>query len=264
MEIWFLLIFAGLIAGLLAGLLGIGGGFVMVPVLMWVLPSASIPDAHLAHFAIATSLLCICVTSVFSTLAHQKRKAVSWDLLVHLAPGLIIGALAGASVAVVLSSKILIVIFITGAVLTALYLLSGYQPKPRQSTVKWPFFAYGIFSGIISALIGIGGGSLIVPFLIYQGKATAKAVATAAACGFPIAVCATVGYALLGMRQQINVDYAVGYLYLPAFFCLAVFSSLTAPLGAKLAHFLPEKKLRQIFALFLFFTGAQIIYSHWF
>lgn len=274
MEIWILLSFAGLIAGFLAGLLGIGGGFVMVPVLMLVLPSVGIAEHSLAHFAIGTSLLCITVTALFSTRAHHQKKAVDWSLFGLISPGLVVGALAGAFIASILTGRFLIIVFVTGATLTAIYLLSGYQPRPKEKMIAWHFTTYGLFSGVISALIGIGGGSLIVPFLVYKGKKVAQAIGTAAACGFPIAVSGAVGYAWIGSNivettsvtniATTQVNYATGYLYWPAFICLVVFSSIAAPLGAKLAHYLPEKRLRHIFAVFLFFTSAQIIYSHWF
>ena len=99
MEIFLIFIFAGLLAGFLAGLLGIGGGFIVVPVLIFVLPGAGFSEAHLAHVAIGTSLLCICITSLASTRAHHLKKAVDWDLFKLIVPGLIIGALAGSAIA---------------------------------------------------------------------------------------------------------------------------------------------------------------------
>ncbi|TQV89120.1 sulfite exporter TauE/SafE family protein [Aliikangiella coralliicola] len=264
MELWVIFILAGLLAGFLAGLLGIGGGFVVVPVLIWALPAAGVSVEHVAHFAIGTSLLSICVTAISSARAHHKKQAVDWRLFAIIAPGLVIGSLAGAALAAVLSGRLLIIVFVTGAILTAIYLLSGHKPKAHPTESRWPFFSYGNFTGVVSALIGIGGGSVLVPFLVYKGKSMVQSVGTAAACGFPIALFGALGYGISGWQQKINVEYSTGYLYWPAFFGIVVFSSLSAPLGAKLAHFVSEQRLKQIFAVFLFFTSGQILYSHWF
>jgi len=263
LELWIIFIFAGLAAGFLAGLLGIGGGFVVVPVLLFVLPNAGIPPHQIAHFAIGTSLLCICITSISSSLAHHKKQAVNWALFKLIAPGVTIGSLVGAGLASTLNGKILIVIFVIGAVSTAMYLLSNHQPKVTSDQSRWPFFVYANFTGIVSSLIGIGGGSVLVPFLVYKGQSMVKSVGTAAACGFPIALFGALGYAISGQRAESNLEWSTGYLYWPAFLGIVIFSSLAAPYGAKLAHFISERRLKQTFAVFLFLTSAQILYSHW-
>jgi uncharacterized protein len=263
LEIWLLFIAAGLAAGFMAGLLGIGGGFVVVPVLIFTLPLAGIETSLTPHVAIGTSLLCICITALSSANAHHKKQAVNWQLVKLISPGLIVGALLGAAIAAYLRGDILIIIFVSGALITAFYLLSGHQPTAQPNQAKWPFFIYANFTGCISSLIGIGGGSVLVPFLVYKGQPMVKSVATAAACGFPIAVFGAVGYAISGWQQtQIN-NYLIGYLYLPAFLGIVIFSALSAPLGAKVAHFISAQRLRQLFAAFLFLTSAQILYSQW-
>ena len=262
-ELAIIFILAGCAAGFMAGLLGIGGGFVIVPVLVWVLPLAGIQAEDVAHYAIGTSLLCICVTAIFSARAHHQKNAVDWQLFKTISPGLIIGTLLGAALAGILAGKWLIVIFVTGAFSTGFYLLSGHQPKAHPSQSPWPFFWYGQLTGVISALIGIGGGSVLVPFLVYKGKPVVVSVGTAAACGFPIALFGALGYAISGWEIGQSLAYATGYLYWPAFLGIVVFSSLCAPLGARVAHSIPPERLKQAFAGFLFLTGAQILYSHW-
>ncbi|WP_444996594.1 sulfite exporter TauE/SafE family protein [Aliikangiella sp. IMCC44359] len=262
MEIWLIFILAGLTAGFLAGLLGIGGGFVVVPVLVWALPLAGIPQNEVVHSAIGTSLLCICITALSSTKAHHNKHAVDWRLFKVIVPGLIIGSILGAALASLLNSTVLITIFVSGALLTACYLLSGHTPKAHPNQNQWPYVSYGVLTGTISSLIGIGGGSVLVPFLIYRGKKVVQAVGTAAACGFPIALFGAIGYGFSGWKQ-VETAYASGYLYWPAFAGIVIFSSLSAPWGAKVAHFIAEKRLKQLFALFLFFTSGQILYSHW-
>ena len=263
MEFWGVFIIAGLLAGFFAGLLGIGGGFVVVPVLIFALPKAGIASEQAAHFAIGTSLLCICITALASTRGHHQRSAVDWSVFRITAPGLIIGSLAGAALAALVSGLWLTLLFVGGALVTAIYLISGHRPQPTTHKARWPLFVYGQFTGLVSALIGIGGGSVLVPFFVYRGKSMVQSVGTAAACGFPIALFGALGYAISGINRGVQIDYATGYLYWPAFFGIVIFSTLSAPLGVKLAHFIPEKHLRRVFALFLFFTSGQILYSQW-
>lgn len=264
MEIWVIFIAAGLLAGFLAGLLGIGGGFVVVPVLIIVLPRVGISHEIAPHIAIGTSLLCICVTAISSARSHHLRDGVDWRSFSFITPGLIAGALLGAAMASIVSGKALVAVFVVGAIITALYLLSGHKPSPKPNPAKWPLISYGGLTGVVSALIGIGGGSLLVPFLVYRGKTMVRAVGTAASCGFPIALFGALGYAYSGWQVTHSVGWATGYLYWPAFLGIVIFSALSAPLGARVAHFISEKRLKQIFALFLFFTSGQILYSQWF
>ncbi len=255
----------GLLAGFMAGLLGIGGGFIVVPLLLLVLPQIGIESSLLVHFSVGTSLACICVTSLSSGYAHQSARAVNWDLFKPIVPGLIIGALFGSVLAGMIQGLILVLIFVTGALLTAVYLMSGHKtPHAKTATSGWMYFLYGQFTGVVSSLIGIGGGSVLVPFLVYRGQSMVKSVGTAAACGFPIALFGGIGFVYSGWSQTQHIEYASGYIYWPAFSGIVIFSSLSAPLGAKMAHFIQEKHLKQIFALFLILTSGQIIYSQWF
>jgi len=253
-----------MLAGFMAGLLGIGGGFVIVPLLLIILPKIGV-ESHLAtHFSIGTSLACISVTSLSSSFAHHRKNAINWALLKPLVPGLIAGALLGSMLAGILKGPILVLVFVLGALTTAVYLISGHQTKPeQQKTSATIYFFYGQFTGVISALIGIGGGSVLVPFLVYRGEAMVKAVGTAAASGFPIAVVGSLGFAYSGWWQTEAIEYASGYIYWPAFLGIVIFSTLSAPSGAKLAHFISEFHLRVIFAIFLILTSSQIIYSQW-
>jgi len=265
LDIWIIFALTGLLAGFMAGLLGIGGGFIIVPLLLLVLPQIGIDLSLLVHFSVGTSLACICITSLSSAYAHQRKQAINWSLMKPIVPGLILGAIFGSLLAGVIKGSILILIFVSGALLTAVYLMSDHQtPHANKPTNGFIYFFYGQFTGIISALIGIGGGSVLVPFLVYRGESMVKSVGTAAAGGFPIALFASVGFVYSGWSATKNVEYASGYIYWPAFLGIILFSSLSAPLGAKVAHFIKEKSLKQIFAIFLILTSAQIIYSQWF
>jgi len=264
LETWLIFAVAGLLAGFMAGLLGIGGGFIFVPFLLLVLPQIGLEEHLIAHFAIGTSLGCISLTSISSAYAHHKKGAIIGQLLPYLVPSLLVGSALGSLLAGMIAGKYLVAIFAIGALITASYLLSGHQPQSRfHQASKSIYFIYGCFTGIASALIGIGGGSILVPFLVYRGHPMVQSVATAALCGFPIALAASVGFIYTGWQHSQSIDYASGYIYWPALLGMVVFSAISAPLGAKLAHFVSERKLKQFFALFLIFSSGQIIYSHW-
>jgi uncharacterized protein len=265
LEIWIILALTGLAAGFMAGLLGIGGGFVVVPLLLLILPQIGLPAELLVHVAVGTSLACIAITSLSSAYSHHRKRAINWPLLKPLLPGLIVGALLGSWLASLITGNWLVLVFVVGAMITAVYLLLDHEKKPQfKTTQPIVYFFFAQLTGIISSLIGIGGGSVLVPFLVYRGHPMVKSVATAAACGFPIAVFGSLGFMLSGWSKTLSLDYSSGFIYWPAFIGIVVFSSLSAPLGVKLAHFIQEKRLKQIFAVFLFLTSLQIIYSQWF
>ena len=264
-EIWLIFAVTGLLAGFMAGLLGIGGGFIVVPLLLLVLPHVDIDAQLIPHFSIGTSLACIALTSISSAYSHHRKQAVLWNLMALIVPGLILGALLGSVLAGAIDGQVLVLFFVVGALLTAVYLLSGHQTKHiNGNTNGLLYFLYAKFTGIVSALIGIGGGSVLVPFLVYRGQSMVKSVGTAAACGFPIALFGAAGFIYSGWVATEAVEYSSGYVYWPAFLGIVIFSTLSAPFGAKLAHFISEKRLKQVFAIFLIFTSGQIIYSQWF
>lgn len=265
MELWLILAATGLVAGFMAGLLGIGGGFIVVPLLLLVLPTVGLPSELVSHFSIGTSLACIAITSLSSSYAHHVKQAVDFSVLRKVVPGLVSGAMLGSLLAGIVSGWVLIVVFVAGAILTAVYLLKGKTPpSTNKPTPVWLYFSYANFTGVVSALIGIGGGSVLVPFLVYRGHAMVRSVGTAAAGGFPIALFGSVGFVISGWGKTLTIDHASGYIYWPALAGIVLFSMVSAPLGAKLAHFISEKRLKQVFAGFLIFTSGQIIYSQWF
>lgn len=255
------LLVLGVVAGILAGLLGVGGGIVIVPALIWIFHAyPNIPAAYMMHIALATSLATITVTSLSSIRAHHQRGAIHWPVVLHLTPGLVIGVLAGTVIAGYLSSKFLEIVFALFMLAVAAQLAFGAQPPPqRQLPSQWAMNAVGLVIGKISALVGIGGGSLTVPFLVWCNTPVRNAVATSSACGFPIAVGGTLGYILAG--RHLDLAWASGYVYWPAVLAIAPTSVLFAPLGAKLAHTIPVALLKKLFALFLAAVSVNLLVS---
>ena len=270
LPIWIIFPLTGLLAGFMAGLFGIGGGFIIVPLLVFVLPEIGIDKELVTHMAIGTSLACIVITSISSTRSHHLRNSVNWLLLKPITPGLIIGSILASKAASLVNGELLITIFVAGALITAIYLFLSKEQKAHSEKTNnkkngnLPYFLYANFTGFISTLIGIGGGSVLVPFYVYKGLKVHKAIGTAAACGFPIAIVGAAGYWVTGISATESVDYSSGYIYWPAFLGIVMFSVLGAPIGVKAAHYFKESTLKKIFAVFLVFTGGQIIYTQWF
>lgn len=257
-----LLIFAatGAAAGLLAGLFGVGGGLIMVPALALLLPRLGVDPAVNMQVAIGTSLAVIATTSLSSMAAHHRRDGVLWPAFRWLAPGLALGAFGGAFVAHALPGAILQRIVGTGAILVAIQMFLEAQPPPGRALPGVPgMLGAGALIGTLSALIGIGGGSLTVPFLSWRGVPIRQAVGTAAACGVPIAWAGAAGFVLAGAGVAGRAGLSAGYISLAAFAGLAGASVLTAPLGARLAHCLPPRALKRAFALLLLLIGLLLL-----
>ena len=253
MEALLIFVATGAAAGILAGLFGVGGGLIMVPALAFV--------GLKMQVAIGTSLAVIAATSLSSTLAHHRRDGVRWPVFAGLAPGLAGGAALGAFVAHLLSGVVLQRIVGTGAVLVAIQMLNKGDAHLYSIKGVRPLYllAAGSVIGLLSALVGIGGGSLTVPFLSACGLNMRHAVGTAAACGIPIAWGGAAAFMVAGAGVAGRPEPSLGYVSLAAFAGLALASVLTAPLGARLAHTLPQRALKQAFAALLLVIGVTLL-----
>lgn len=250
----------GVVAGLMAGLFGVGGGMIMVPALALVLPSQGVPAAMLMQVAIATSLAVISLTSVSSMHRHHQLQGVLWPVFRQMLPGLAVGALAGAFVADLLPSRTLAQIVGVGALLTALQMALDLKPRAQTPLpgVAGLSVAGGVI-GLLSSLIGIGGGSLTVPFLSWCSVQIRQAVGTAAACGLPIAWAGTIGFIFAGQGEAGRPEWSLGYVNLAALAGIALASVPAARLGATLAHRLSPRVLKRSFAVLLTLIGLQML-----
>ena len=250
----------GAFAGLMAGLLGVGGGLIIVPVLAGIFQHQQMSAAVIMHLAIGTSLATIVVTSVSSVRAHHQRGAVLWPVVWRLTPGIVIGAWLGAVVADALPSAVLSKIFAVFVLVVAAQMAFGAKPAPHRELPGAPgMLATGGVIGAVSAIVGIGGGSLTVPFLTWCNTPMRQAVATSAACGLPIALAGAIGFIVTGLNAAELPAWSLGYVYGPALVGVAFASMLSAPLGAKLAHTLPAEVLKRVFAVFLTLIGVRML-----
>lgn len=252
----------GAIAGLLAGLFGVGGGMILVPALALVLPTQGIPAASVMQVAIATSLAVISASSISSAISHHRHGGVQWPVFRLLVPGLMAGALLGAGIAHFLPSDVLRRIVGVCALLVAMKIfLSGQPDASRHLPGKLGLLGVGSGIGALSALIGIGGGSLTVPFLSWCSVDIRKAVGTSAACGMPIAWAGMAGFIIIGWGVPGLPAWQLGYVSLAGFVGIAVTSVALAPLGAKLAHHLPQLWLKRAFGLLLLGIGLHMLWG---
>jgi uncharacterized membrane protein YfcA len=263
LEIVGISLLLGTVSGFLAGLLGIGGGLIIVPVLVTLFSMQSIiATEQQMIFAIATSLATIVFTALSSVIAHHRQGHVLWTIVVQLTPGIMIGATLGAVIADKISSDYLRIIFISYLLYVGIKM--ALQLKPQVGAVqvnKLLNYIAGLGIGCLSAIIGIGGGTLTVPFLISGQVPMKNAVAISSACGLPIAIAATTSYIILGWQQPQLPIGSLGYIYLPAFLGIVCASILTAPIGAKLASQLSAIKLKRYFSLMLFIMAIKMIFS---
>jgi len=250
----------GAIAGILAGLLGIGGGLVIVPMLIYIMNIQGVPVEILMHMALGTSMASIMFTSVSSFMAHHKRGAVRWEVVYRIVMGIFTGTFIGSCFAAAMSTEFLKGFFCLFLYVIATQMLMNKKPEAsRNLPGTLGMFATGNVIGGISSLVGIGGGTMSVPFMVWCNIPLHHAIGTSAAIGLPIAVAGTIGYIVNGLGIDSLPAYSIGYINMPALIGIACLSVVTAPLGVRLAHSLPVDKLKKIFALLLYLVGTKML-----
>jgi len=250
----------GAAAGVLAGLFGVGGGLIIVPVLVLSFSAQGFAPEILTHLAVGTSLATIVFTSSNSIREHQRRGAVLWGLFRWLTPGILIGAAIGGLTAALLQGPVLQKIIGVFAICMAIQLALNLTPTSTRPLPTIPeLIAAGSIIGWASAIFGIGGGSLTVPFLVWRSIPIQKAVATSAACGFPIALAGAIIFMVTGWNEPQLPQWSLGFVYLPALLGIALTSVFFARFGAKLAHQLSPLLLKRLFAVLLVTVGLSFL-----
>jgi uncharacterized membrane protein YfcA len=249
----------GLLVGFVAGLLGVGGGLIIVPVLMTLFQTSAIAIGIEPQLALGTSLASILFTSISSMRAHHRHGAVEWPLVRRITPGVIVGTLLGAMLATVMSAGILKLCFILFLFYAATQMWLDFKPRPHRNLPGIPGTTFaGAIIGAISSWVGIGGGTLSVPFMLWHNLSLHRAIATSSAIGLPIALAGAAGYVVGGWRAGPLPEYSLGFVYLPALAGIVLGSVLTAPFGARTAHRLPVRPLKRIFALLLYVLAIRM------
>lgn len=262
MEWWLAYLLMGLFVGLFAGMLGIGGGTMLVPLMVFVFTAQHFPDDRILHLALGTSLTSIVFTSISSLRAHHRHGAVRWDIVRAASPGLVLGTLGGTFIADWLDSRYLAVFFVVFVYYSAAKLFGNSKPKAARQLpgTAGISVASGIV-GIISSLVGAGGGVVSIPLMILCNVPVRHAVGTSAALGLPIALAGAVGYIYNGLGQAHLPAMSLGYVYIPALIGLVIGTFITVPIGARAAHSMPVNRLKKIFAVILFLLATKMLWS---
>lgn len=251
----------GACAGVLAGLFGVGGGIIIVPVLVFSFTLQGFDASVLTHLAVGTSLASIIFTSLNAVREHHRRGAVRWPIFAWMALGILLGAGFGALTAEAISGPHLQKIIGVFALVVALQMTLELKPKAsRQVPGKLGLAAAGGVIGWASAIFGIGGGSLTVPFLTWRSVPMQQAVATSSACGLPIALASALSFMILGWHDPQLPAHSLGYVYLPALLGIALTSMVFARIGARMAHTLSPRLLKRMFAALLFGVGISFLF----
>lgn len=263
MTVW-LLAYLGLgaLTGFFAGLLGVGGGAILVPLLTVLFAAQNFPPVHLVHLALGTSMAAIAFTSLSSLRTHHAHGAVLWPVVKTIAPGIVVGTLAGSQFAATLPSRPLGIFFVVLMSYVVVQMLANFRPKPSR-VLPGPLGLVAVGAGIggISALAAIGGGALSVPFMTWCNVKVHQAIGTSSAIGFPIAVSGALGYLFAGWGVAGLSEGSLGFIYLPALAGCVASSIVAAPFGARLAHRLPVPLLRRIFAVMLIVLLAKMLHT---
>ena len=257
---WWASLALGAFVGFFSGLLGIGGGAAIVPMLAFIFAAKGFPSELVVHLALGTGMATTVFTAASSAISHHRLGAVNWIVLRTLAPGIVAGTFGGALLAGILDLRVLSVIFTALIYYLATQMLLDRKPESARAMpgVGGALLAAGAI-GLISSLTATGGAALVVAFLVRRDVRIHEAIGTAAAISWPLAVFGTVGYVASGVRVTGLPQYSLGYVYLPAMLAIAAASMLMAPVGARLAHRTPGKRLKTIFAVVLFALATSML-----
>ena len=250
----------GAAAGTLAGLFGIGGGTVIVPVVIFALAAQGVSPEVLTHMAVATSLTTIVFTSISSIRTHHQKGAVDWRLVGLMAAGIVLGTALGSVLVADVPGPVLQQIIGVFALLVSVQMFFGLQPARGDLpvTAGKDVFAGGVI-GFASSWFGIGGGTFTVPYLTWRGEDMRRAVATSAACGFPIALTGSISNVVTGWGNPLLPEWSSGFIYWPAVLGIGLASVPFARVGARLAHRLDQKVLKKAFAALLAAVGVKFL-----
>jgi len=259
---WLFYLLLGAFAGFFAGLLGIGGGSVMVPILVMIYAAQHFPAGEIMHLSLGTSMAAILFTSLSSVRAHHQHGAVLWPVVWRIAPGILLGTVLGTQLASRISSTWLAIIFTVFIFFVAIQMFIGLKPgSSREMPGALGTAGVGVGIGAFSCLVAIGGGILSVPFMSWCNVRMQNAIGTSSAIGFPVALGGALGYVWNGWHVAGLPDHSLGFVYLPAVVGLVSAAVLTAPVGAGLAHRLPVKKLKRIFAGVLLLLSLRMLWK---
>ena len=250
--------------GFVAGLFGIGGGLITVPFLYYIFGNLGIDQTYIMHLAVGTSFAIIIPTSIVSVLTHHKFDAVDFNIVKGYGIFVIIGVIVGTIFAAILKTKSLVLFFSIVILFLGIYLLL-IKEKGQNTISEMKLYLkiiFGSIVGFISAIMGIGGAVMNVPILKFFGYSINKAIGSAAAIGFLIALFGATGFLISGSYLKTNLPLSIGFLNIPAFLIFFPITTYMARLGAKASHKINKKKMTKYFGLFLIIIGTKFLYEY--
>lgn len=250
----------GLLAGFLGGLFGIGGGTILVPLLLWSFEAQGFAVGQTMHLALGTSMAVILFTALASMRKHHQHGAVQWQVVRDISPGILLGTALGAACAAYIPARGLSLVFAIFVYFAAAQILLDLRPHAaRRLPSVMGMSGVGVFTGWLSSLVSIGGGTVVIPFLVWCNVPLRHAIGTSSAIGFSVAVGGSVGYILIGYQASNLPSAHLGYIYLPALFWVALASVSSASLGARVAHRIAVGMLRKAFAVLLLGLATKML-----
>ena len=250
--------------GFVAGLFGIGGGLITVPFLYYIYGSLGIDQQYIMHLAIGTSFAIIIPTSIVSVLTHHKFKAVDFNVVKNYGIFVVIGVIMGTIFASTLKTKSLVLFFSIVILFLSIYLL---LIKEKEQNIISEMKLYlkivlGFIVGFISAIMGIGGAVMNVPILKFFGYSINKAIGSAAAIGFLIALFGAVGFLISGSYLKTNLPLSIGFINIPAFLIFIPITTFMARLGARTVHKIDKNRISKFFGIFLLIVSIKFFYEY--
>ena len=250
--------------GFFAGFFGIGGGLITVPFLFFIFETLNIDKSYIMHLAVGTSFSIIIPTSIVSVLTHRKHKSVDINIIKNYGLFVVIGVLVGTIFAALMKTKSLVLFFSLVVYFLGTYLLLniGQPIKSKNKFKMLPRIIFGFISGFVSAPMGIGGAVMNVPVLKYFGYPIKKAIGSAAAIGFIIALFGAGGFLISGSYLEADLPLSIGFLNIPAFLVFFPITAFMARLGAKASHKVDKMRMTKYFGLFLIVIGTRFLYEY--
>lgn len=253
----------GVFTGLLSGIFGIGGGLIIVPTLLACFKFLGFPQEYVMHISVGTSLAIILVTVSNSTYGHHLNKNVDWSISKLMMLPIVIGAVVGSMVSKNLETKTLEIIFSAYVILVCIKMFTEVKMEREvRSKNNFLYRMVGFIIGFKSIILGIGGGTISIPFLTWRGHSMKNAVGISASLGIIIAISGAATYIYNGLGITELPEYSLGFVYLPAFLGVILTSFYFARVGAIISHRLPQKHLKFIFAIFLLIVAAKMVYNN--
>jgi uncharacterized membrane protein YfcA len=259
-----LMVLTAVPVGFFAGLFGIGGGLITVPFLFFIFDALGIDKMYVMHLAVGTSFAIIIPTSLVSVFTHNKHDSVDFKIIKSYGIFVISGVISGTILAAALETKSLVLFFSIIVYLLGTYLLF-IKDKADDIKINFailPRIIFGFLSGFISAPMGIGGAVMNVPILKFFGYPINKAIGSAAAIGFIIALFGAIGFLISGSYLKANLPFSFGFLNIPAFLIFFPITTLMARLGAKASHRINKRKMTKYFGLFLIIIGSKFLFEY--